>query len=58
MSTRMVTMAGPAALAPNSATSSGTPMKPVLGKAPTNAPKAASFQPMRPCSVTATTNPP
>ena len=47
MSTSMVRMAGPAACAPSSATSSGTPMKPVLGKAATSAPKAASFQPMR-----------
>jgi hypothetical protein len=37
-------MAGPAAPAPSSATSSGTPMKPVLGKAATSAPKDASFQ--------------
>ena len=44
----MVTIAGPAARAPSSATSSGTPMKPVLGNAPTSAPKDASFQPIRP----------
>ena len=60
MSTKMVTMAGPAARGPKSATSKGTPMKPVLGNAPTSAPKDASFQPMRPwpgrCKVTATTN--
>ncbi len=43
----MVRIAGPAAAAPSSATSSGTPMKPVLGKAATRAPKAASFQRMR-----------
>ena len=48
MSIEMVTMAGPAACAPSSATSSGTPMKPVFGKAATSAPKAASFQPMQP----------
>jgi len=47
MSTTMVTMAGPALCAPSSATSSGTPMKPVLGKAATRAPKAASFQLVR-----------
>jgi hypothetical protein len=52
MSTTMVTMAGPARCAPSSATSSGTPMKPVLGKAATRAPKAASFQPMRALRVT------
>ena len=40
-------MAGPAACAPSSATSSGTPMKPVLGNAATSAPNDASFQPMR-----------
>jgi hypothetical protein len=56
MSTKIVTMAGPAACGPSSATKSGTPMKPVLGKAPTRAPKAASFQPMRPRSVTRTTS--
>ena len=54
MSTIIVTMAGPAAWAPSSATSSGTPMKPVLGNAATKAPKAASFQPMRPRRVTST----
>ena len=47
MSTSMVRIAGPAAAGPSSATSSGTPMKPVLGKAATSAPKAASFQPRR-----------
>jgi hypothetical protein len=46
-SIRMVRIAGPAACAPSSATSSGTPMKPVLGKAATSAPKDASFQRMR-----------
>jgi hypothetical protein len=55
MSMTMVTMAGPAAAVPNKATNKGTPMKPVLGNAPTKAPKAASFQPMRLLSVTATT---
>jgi hypothetical protein len=33
---------GPAAAGPNSATNSGTPMKPVLGMGATSAPKAAS----------------
>ena len=47
MSMAMVTMTGPALCAPSRATSMGTPMKPVLGKAATSAPKAASFQPMR-----------
>ncbi len=47
MSTAIVRIAGPATCAPSSATSSGTPMKPVFGKAATSAPKAASFQPMR-----------
>ena len=47
MSTTMVTMAGPAAAEPNKATKSGTPMKPVLGKAATKAPKEASLQRMR-----------
>ena len=56
MSTRMVTMAGPAAAGPSSATSSGTPMKPVLGKAATRAPKDASFQRMRSLRLTATLN--
>ena len=45
---------GPAACAPSSATSSGTPMKPVLGKAATSAPKEASFQAMRPLRVSIT----
>ena len=40
-STLLIT--GPAAAAPNKATSRGTPMKPVLGNAATRAPKAASF---------------
>ena len=53
MSTKIVTMAGPAALGPNSATSRGTPIKPVLGKAATNAPNDASFQPIRAFLVTA-----
>ncbi len=47
MSTVIVTMMGPAARGPSRATSSGTPMKPVFGKAATSAPKAPSFQPMR-----------
>ena len=34
---------GPAAAGPSSATSSGTPMKPVFGNAATSAPKAASL---------------
>jgi len=53
----MVRMAGPAAAAPSRATSSGTPMKPVLGNAATSAPNAASFQPMRWFMLTATTKP-
>ena len=56
-STKMVTIAGPAAAAPKSATKSGTPIKPVLGNAPTNAPNAASFQPIRRLKLTATTKP-
>jgi len=40
----MVTIAGPTAWAPSKATNKGTPMKPVLGKAPTKAPRDASFQ--------------
>jgi hypothetical protein len=56
-STKMVTMAGPAAEAPSSATNKGTPMKPVLGNTPTKAPNAASFQPMRLFRLTATTKP-
>ncbi len=43
-STRMVLIIGPATCGPISATSSGTPMKPVFGKAATSAPKAASFR--------------
>ena len=43
----IVRIAGPAAAAPSSATSSGTPMKPVLGNTATSAPNAASFQRMR-----------
>ena len=57
MSTVMVTIIGPAACAPSRATSSGTPMKPVLGKAATSAPNEASFQPMRRFSVTAIVKP-
>ena len=55
MSMTMVTMAGPAAAVPSKATNKGTPMKPVLGKAPTKAPNAASFQPKRLFKVMATT---
>ena len=47
MSTTMQTMIGPAAPAPSSATSKGTPMKPVFGKVATKAPKDASFQRIR-----------
>ena len=43
-STRMVVTTGPAAPSPKSATSRGTPMKPVLGKAATSAPNAAFFR--------------
>ena len=53
----MVAIAGPAAAAPSKATSSGTPMKPVFGKAATSAPNAASFQPMRRFMLTVTTKP-
>ena len=42
-----VQITGPAAAGPSSATSSGTPMKPVLGNAATSAPNAASFNPTR-----------
>ncbi len=42
-SASMLQMTGPAAAGPNSATSSGTPMKPVFGNAATSAPNAASF---------------
>ena len=56
MSTKMVTMAGPAACGPSKATSKGTPMKPVLGKAATNAPSEASFQRMRSFRLMATLN--
>ena len=55
-SIRIVRMAGPAACAPSSATSSGTPMNPVFGKAATSAPKDASFQPMRELRLAQTTN--
>ena len=48
--------AGPAAAGPNKATSSGTPMKPVLGNAATSAPSDASFQRMRSFSDRATAN--
>ena len=56
MSSAMLNITGPALCAPSKATSSGTPMKPVLGKAATSAPKAASFQPRR-RRVSATTAP-
>ena len=56
-STAKATIAGPAAAAPKSATNSGTPMKPVFGKAATSAPKDASFQPMRGLRLTATVKP-
>jgi len=45
MSSAMLRITGPALCSPSSATSSGTPMKPVLGKVATSAPKAASFHP-------------
>ena len=51
----MVMIIGPAAWLPSSATSSGTPMKPVFGKAATSAPNDASFQPMRALRVASTT---
>lgn len=57
MSTSMPTMMGAAASGPSSATSRGTPMKPVLGKAATRAPKEASFQRMRSFRVTAMVKP-
>ena len=57
MSTMMVTMIGPAARGPSRATSSGTPMKPVLGNAATSAPNEASFQPMRGFRLVATAKP-
>ena len=41
-----VLMTGPAAASPSNATNSGTPMKPVLGKAATKAPKAEFFRSM------------
>ena len=44
MSMAMVCTTGPAAPAPSNAAMSGTPMKPVLGKVVTRAPKAESFQ--------------
>jgi hypothetical protein len=57
MSTSMPTMMGAAASGPSKATSRGTPMKPVLGKAATSAPNDASFQRMRSLSVTAIVKP-
>jgi len=49
-----VVMTGPAAEAPSSAASIGTPMKPVFGNAVVSAPNAASFRPTRGERVTAT----
>ena len=46
MSSARATMAGAAAACPSSATSSGTPMKPLFGKAATSAPNEASAQPI------------
>ena len=43
-SARMVQIIGPAAAGPSSATSSGTPMKPVFGNDATSAPKAAVLE--------------
>ncbi len=43
-SARMVQIIGPAAAGPSSATSSGTPMKPVFGNEATSAPKAESLR--------------
>jgi hypothetical protein len=43
-SRKMAEIIGPAAAAPSSVTSSGTPMKPVLGHAATSAPNAASIR--------------
>ena len=53
----IVMIIGVAAPAPRIATSSGSPMKPVFGKAATSAPKAASFQPMRCLRASATVAP-
>ncbi len=55
-STSKVPITGPEAASPNSATSSGTPMKPLFGKAATSAPNAAFFKPTR-FSVIATVRP-
>ena len=52
-STSNAQITGPAAAAPSSAVSSGTPMKPVFGNAATSAPNAASFICTRGDSVTA-----
>ena len=57
MSAVMVQIAGPAAAGPSSATSNGTPMKPVLGNAATSAPKAASLSRSAGPSVTAMVKP-
>jgi hypothetical protein len=48
-----VQITGPAAAGPSSATSSGTPMKPVFGKAATSAPKDAFFRSTGPFHETA-----
>ncbi len=45
MSTTISTITVPTLCGPSNVARSGTPMKPVLGKATTSAPKAASFQP-------------
>ena len=49
-----VQIAGPAAAGPSSATSRGTPMKPVLGNDATRAPNAAFFRSTPSLKVTAT----
>ena len=54
MSIASAAIAGAAARWPSRPTSSGTPMKPELGKAATSAPKAASFQPTAPRRVSPT----
>ena len=56
ISTMMVTITVPAACDPINATIRGMPIKPELGNAPTNAPKEASFQPMRSRRVMAITS--
>ena len=44
----MVNITGPTLAVPKSVASMGTPMKPVLGHAATNAPKEASLHPISP----------